>query len=376
MILITLLRDDLSNLTPVIYEFQNQITHHILIHDDAVDDVRRAEQFHNGLRRLMHKNNLSFELSSFTLDEDSKNDIVNLYHTICANYKGEIVLHSTEGFASLSLILSNLVLSGGGKVITYDARDNELNTIHNTTMTRSKLSSKLNIKDYLSLLNFKILDIQKRGSLSNRKEQVMTLFKDHNRFLELRNALSKRDTHFNYRDYIDLLDILSSLGILDKDQRLVPSEKMTLEGGLFEEYVFWLCESMGFDDIALGVKIDFDQGNENNQQNRVMNEFDILMTHNNRIYTVECKMVRRLDGLEYIYKYDGLVDILGYGTKAVLLNVAKQEMESYQSTKISENFRPSAIRRARMNDIEVYHNTHINPIAFTNLIRNFFNLPQ
>jgi hypothetical protein len=376
MILITLLGDDLSNLTPVIYEFQNQITHHILIHDDAVDDVRRAEQFHNGLRRLMHKNNLSFELSSFTLDEDSKNDIVNLYHTICANYKGEIVLHSTEGFASLSLILSNLVLSGGGKVITYDARDNELNTIHNTTMTRSKLSSKLNIKDYLSLLNFKILDIQKRGSLSNRKEQVMTLFKDHNRFLELRNALSKRDTHFNYRDYIDLLDILSSLGILDKDQRLVPSEKMTLEGGLFEEYVFWLCESMGFDDIALGVKIDFDQGNENNQQNRVMNEFDILMTHNNRIYTVECKMVRRLDGLEYIYKYDGLVDILGYGTKAVLLNVAKQEMESYQSTKISENFRPSAIRRARMNDIEVYHNTHINPIAFTNLIRNFFNLPQ
>jgi hypothetical protein len=376
MILITLLGDDLSNLTPVIYEFQNQITHHILIHDDAVDDVRRAEQFHNGLRRLMHKNNLSFELSSFTLDEDSKNDIVNLYHTICANYKGEIVLHSTEGFASLSLILSNLVLSGGGKVITYDARDNELNTIHNTTMTRSKLSSKLNIKDYLSLLNFKILDIQKRGSLSNRKEQVMTLFKDHNRFLELRNALSKRDTHFNYRAYIDLLDILSSLGILDEDQRLIPSEKMTLEGGLFEEYVFWLCESMGFDDIALGVKIDFDQGNENNQQNRVMNEFDILMTHNNRIYTVECKMVRRLDGLEYIYKYDGLVDILGYGTKAVLLNVAKQEMESYQSTKISENFRPSAIRRARMNDIEVYHNTHINPIAFTNLIRNFFNLPQ
>jgi len=376
MILITLLGDDLSILTPIIYEFKDEITHHIIVHDDAPDDARRALQLHNGLKRLNDTKTFKFESSLIALDEDNKNDIVRLYHTIRAKYEGKIVLHSTEGFASFALILSNLVLADAGTVVTYDARDNELNTIEGNTIAKSKLVSKLNIKDYLSMLNYEVLESQRHLYLLKRKERVIKLFENHDRFLMLRNALSKKDTHFDYDSHTDMLDILHTLELLDENKRLISSKQMELEGTLFEEYVFWLCEKMGFDDIALGVKIDFDQGNEAKQQNRVMNEFDILMTHNNRIFTVECKMVRLLDGLEYVYKYDGLVDILGYGSKAILLNVSKQEMESYQSTKISQNFRPSAIRRARMNDIEIYHDTHVNPIVFSNLLRNFFNLPQ
>jgi hypothetical protein len=376
MILITLLGDDLSILTPVIYEFKDQITHHIIVHDDAPDDARRAVQLHNGLKRFSDTKAFKFESSLIALDEDNKNDIVRLYHTIRAKYDGKIVLHSTEGFASFALILSNLVLADSGTVITYDVRDNELNTIEGNTINKSKLIAKLSVKDYLAMLNYEVLESQRHLYLLKRKERVMKLFENHNHFLMLRNALAQEDIHFNYDAHMDMLDILHALGIVDESQRLIPSEKMTLEGTLFEEYVFWLCEKMGFDDIALGVKIDFDQGNEAKQQNRIMNEFDILMTYNNRIHTVECKMVRLLDGLEYVYKYDGLIDILGSGSKAILLNVSKQEMEAYQSTKISKNFRPSAIRRARMSDIEIYHDTHVNPIVFSNLLRNFFNLPQ
>lgn len=328
------------------------------------------------MARFSGEKAFKFETILVALDEDSKNDIVHLYYTARARYEGEIVLHSTEGFASFALILSNLVLADGGKVVMYDARDNELNSIEGTTITQSKLESQLGVKDYLSLLNYEVLDAERHLYLLKRKERVLNLFKDHNRFLMLRNALTKDDDYLDYDSHGDMLDILSSLEIVDENQRLIPSEKMILEGTLFEEYVFWLCEKMGFGGIALGVKIDFDQGNETEQQNRVMNEFDILMTYNNRMYTVECKMVRLLDGLEYVYKYNGLVDILGYGSKAILLNVSKQEMETYQSTKISKNFRPSAIRRARMNDIEIYHDTQINPIVFGNLCRNFFNLPQ
>lgn len=376
MILITLLGDDLSILTPVIYEFKDQITHHIIVHDDARDDARRAVQLRNGLKRFNDTKTFKFESSLVALDEDNKNDIVRLYHSIRAKYEGKIVLHSTEGFASFALILSNLVLADGGTVVTYDARDNELNTIEGNTLNRSKLTSKLSVKDYLSMLNYEVLESERHLYLLKRKERVMKLFENHNRFLMLRNALAQEDNHFDYDAHMDMLDILSTLGIVDESQHLIPSEKMTLEGTLFEEYVFWLCEKMGFDDIALGVKIDFDQGNETIQHNRIMNEFDVLMTHNNRIHTVECKMVRLLDGLEYVYKYDGLIDILGSGSKAILLNVSKQEMEAYQSTKISKNFRPSAIRRARMSDIEVYHDTHVDPIVFSNLLKNFFSLPQ
>lgn len=376
MILITLLGDDLSILTPVIYEFKDQITHHVIVHDDAPDDARRAVQLRNGLKRFNDTKTFIFESTLIALDEDNKNDIVRLYHTIHARHEGKIVLHSTEGFASFALILSNLVLADSGTVVTYDARDNELNTIEGNSISKSKLISKLSVKDYLSILNYEVLESERHLYLLKRKKYVMKLFENHDRFLMLRNALAQEDTHFNYDAHMDLLDILYTLGIVDESQHLIPSEKMTLEGTLFEEYVFWLCENMGFDDIALGVKIDFDQGHETKQHNRIMNEFDILMTHNNRIHTVECKMVRLLDGLEYVYKYDGLIDILGYGSKAVLLNVSKQEMETYQATKISKNFRPSAIRRARMSDIEIYHDTHVNPIVFSNLLRNFFNLPQ
>lgn len=375
MILITLLGDDLSILTPVIYEFKDQIIHHIIVHDDAPDDARRAVQLRNGLKRFNDTKTFKFESTLIALDEDNKNDIVRLYHTIRARHEGKIVLHSTQGFASFALILSNLVLADAGSVITYDARDNELNTIEENTITKSKLTSKLSVNEYLSMLNYEVLESERHLYLLKRKQYVLKLFENHDRFLMLRNALAQEEKHFNYAAHTDMLDILYTLGIVDENRYLIPSEKMTLEGTLFEEYVFWLCENMGFDDIALGVKIDFDQGNESKQQNRVMNEFDILMTHNNRIHTVECKMVRLLDGLEYVYKYDGLIDILGYGSKAVLLNVSKQEMEAYQSTKISKNFRPSAIRRARMSDIEIYHDTHVNPIVFSNLLRNFFNLP-
>lgn len=376
MILITLLGDDLSNLTPVIYEYKNQITQHIIVHDDAKDDVRRAKQLHNAFNRFSKVNNLKWNSESYILDEDSKNDIVRVYHTIRARNEGEIVLHSTEGFASLALVLSNIVLSDGGKVITYDSLENELNTIHGTSLTRSKLTSRLGVNDYLDLLNYRILDVQRAQILKSRKDTVLSIFKHYDRFMILREALRSFDEKFNYAPHKDLLDLLYEINIVDESRRLIPSQKMTLEGTLLEEYTFWLCEEMGFDDIVLGAKIDFDQDEKLHDAHHVKNEFDILMTHNNRIYTIECKMQHNLEGMSLVYKYDGLIDILGEGSKAILLNVANKQMEQYNYTKISENFRPCAIRRARMNNIEVYHDTHINTIAFTNMVRNFFNLPQ
>ncbi|MFZ2890823.1 Card1-like endonuclease domain-containing protein [Sulfuricurvum sp.] len=376
MILISLLGDDLSILIPVINEFKDKITHHFIIHDDAADDIRRAKQFCKGLERFTQNHHLRWKSDVYQLDEDSKSDIVRLYHTIKTQHEGEIVLHSTEGFASLALILSNLILSNGGKVVTYDTKDNELNTFIGTSLTRIKLISKLNINDYLTLLNFKPIDMNQESNLNHRKDNILNLFKDHKRFLGVRDALVKKDKKFNYDEHRDLLEMLEQLEIVDTMHQLIPTEQMTLQGTLFEEYVFWLSHELGFDDIVMGAKIDFEQENVENANHRVINEFDILMTHNNRMYTIECKLVKHLDGTEYVYKYDAIIDIFGTGTKAILLNVSQKEMTPYLNTKSSANFNYATIRRARMKDIQVYHDTHIDPIVFSNLARNFFNLPQ
>ncbi len=282
MVLISLLGDDLSVFGPIINEYKDQIRHHILLHDDAPDDVRRARQFEKGLERFIHSNRLKWDNKSIMLDEDSKNDIVRVYHTLRAQYDGIFCLHSTEGFASTALIFSNLILSDGGTVITYDVHDNEQTIIEGAALTKARLTSKLSVDDYLELLNFTILDVQRHPTLIERKQEIMTLFKDYHAFLNLRNALSKRDPNFDYSRYEHLLEILHELEIVNREYRLIASEKMRLEGSLFEEYVYWICAELGFDDIVLGAKIDLDQGNEPYQQHRIMNEFDILMTKNNR----------------------------------------------------------------------------------------------
>jgi len=129
------------------------------------------------------------------------------------------------------------------------------------------------------------------------------------------------------------------------------------------------------DDIALGVKIDFDDiAREPEAQKRVVNEFDILMMHNNRIYTVECKLSQQLEGLEFVYKYDAIIDYFGKASKAIIANVSSTPKESYMNTKTSNNFRHSTLRRARMAGIAVYHESQVNSIKFQNLVRNFFHI--
>lgn len=371
MVLISLLGDDLSLLIPVIHEYKNQIVHHIIIHDDAMDDIRRAIQLKKGLERFCKANNHTWQTSSYRLDEDSKNDIVQLYFKIKEKHNGKIVLHSSEGFASLAFILSSLVVEDGGEVITFDPNDNEINHLTKTTLTKTKIRSNLDIENYVTMLNFKIMDIQRSKNMVFRKNHVHSLFSDYNRFLNLRNALVSKKKNFDYKSHIDLLNILHSMDIVDEAYQLIPSQQQYLQGGLFEEYIFWLVESLGFDDIALGVKIDFEQLPVETFSTRIMNEFDILITHNNRLYTIECKMVNKLDGLGYVYKYDAIIDIFGVGSKAILLNISPQEMNPYLDTNTSSNFNVSSIRRGKMKDIDVYHANNIDPTHLKEAVSQF-----
>lgn len=369
MILISLLGDDLSILSPVIHEYKDQIKHHILIHDDAPEDKRRALQFTKGLNRYIHSNSLKWANEVIMLDEDNKQDIVSVYNTLKTKFDGTIHLHSTDGFASTALIFSNLVLSDGGKIITYDPNENEMNLLFQTSITKHKLQSRLDIKNYIRMLNFSIVDSTYESDLIHRKDYVMRLFNDYDHFWKLRDALVKKKKNFDYSNYSDLLTILRTIGIVDKEFKLIPSQQQFLQGGLFEEYIFWLIKPLAFDDAALGVKIDFEQSESNV---RIYNEFDILITNQNRMYTIECKMVTHLDGLEFTYKYDAIIDIFGVGSKAILLNIAPKEMKSYMDTHISSNFTASIIRRGKMKDIKIYHDNHIDKNHFQTSVRNFF----
>ena len=212
-----------------------------------------------------------------------------------------------------------------------------------------------------------------------RKQYILELYKKESLFKKVRNAVVAealgQPNNFDLSMSKDMLITLRNLDIVDEHYKLIRSQQKVLQGDLLEEYMFWLCDALHPDDLLMGVVIDFDdEKNEPMSQYRVTNEFDILMMHNNRIYTVECKFSKYLEGLEFVYKYDAIIDYFGKASKAIIVNISSKPKEPYLDTKSSGNFRQSTLRRARLAGIAVYHESQMNVVKFQNLVRNFFHI--
>jgi len=243
------------------------------------------------------------------------------------------------------------------------------------SMSCAQLDSKIDLESYVTLLNYKIVAKEKYSYLKSRRDYIEQLYKDEFAFQEVRDILvhPKRGVRLHKKRYLNILNTLQSLGILDRDKNYIPSKQLELQGDLFEEYIYWLCYEIGFDDIAMGVKIDFDDTYKEPETNRrVYNEFDILMTYNNRIYTIECKFVKNLQGLDFVYKYDAIIDYFGKASKAIIANISPHEKQEYIGMKTSSNFRHSTLRRALMSGIAVYHESKVDRAKFKKFVRKFF----
>ena len=377
MTLLSIVGEDISRIIPVLYAYKDQIKHHILLCDDDPSNHERAKTLQQGMQKFSARHTLGWYTKIITTDEDSAKEIQQTAQKQF-EYEGELWLNATDGYPAITILLSDLVRKEGGKVLSYDHFDNDLHIIEpDGSMETKQLDAKMDLESYLTLLNYKIVDQKKKSELSERKIHIMALYKKESVYKKVRKALL--DEHFGYKKDFnfslsgDILDLLYALGIVDKQRKLIPSQQKALQGDILEEYLFWLCEAMNPDDIVLGVKIDFDDiSKEPEAHKRVHNEFDILMMHNNRIYTVECKFSKELEGLDFIYKYDAVIDYFGKASKAIIANISSKPKENYMGSKVSSNFRHSTLRRARMAGVAVYHESQVNVIKFQNLVRNFF----
>ena len=379
MTLVSIVGDDISRIVPLLYAYKDQIQNHILLCDDDPSNYERAKSLQKGMQRFSAKHRLGWETTIISANEDSDADIKRIAKEQFAN-KEELWLNVTDGYPAITIVLSDLVRKEGGKVFAYDHFDNDLHVIKaDGNMTTEKLASKMDIESYLTLLNYTIISKTEKSDIAKRKSAILKLYQKESLFKRVRQALVAKSlgqpNDFDLSMSKDMLTTLYSLGILDDNLNLIPSKQKELQGDLYEEYIFWLCESLNPDDILMGVKIDFDDEKyEPHPHNRVTNEFDILMMHNNRIYTVECKFSKELDGLEFVYKYDAIIDYFGGASKAIIANISSKPKEPYLGSKTSSNFRPSTLRRGRMAGIAVYHESQMNAIKFQNLVKNFFKL--
>jgi len=111
-----------------------------------------------------------------------------------------------------------------------------------------------------------------------------------------------------------------------------------VSGGWLEEYVYSIVKSINVTDIRMGVEVRWDTPGKRHP----FNEYDIVFTHNNRLYLIECK-TKRFEGLDIkdsndnaIYKLDSLRDKAGgvYG-KGML--VSYQRLTDEQKRRLSAN---------------------------------------
>jgi len=378
MTLLSIVGDDTSRIVPVLYLYKTMMENHILLCDDDEANFARAKNLKKGMQSFSKQENLGWDIKVVSVNEDSASQIESVTKEHCKKEE-EIWLNATDGYPSMTILLSNLLRRRGGKTISYDHFDNDLHIIEaDGSMKTIVMPSSMNLKSYLTLLNFKIIKKPNKESLESRETYILKLYEDEPSYIKVKDALVKQmhdaRYRFDFSSHAHTLEILKTLNIVNKNHRLIRSQQKALQGDILEEYLYWLCLPLNADDTMVSVQVDFEGRDKGDTLPKVFNEFDVLMIHNNRICAIECKLSNGLKGLDVVYKYDAIIDYFGAASKAIIANVSSRDKEPYLDMNASYNFSHSTLRRAKMSSISIYHEKYIDVDKFQNLVKDFFNI--
>jgi len=254
MILVSVVGDFHSSILPVFYNFHTQITKHILVYDDAKEDVRNSQNIKNGIENFIKKKSLSIEQLDYQLDEDSLDSLKKCADFLLSqtNNPKELYVNTTDGYSTLDTILNFSLYSYGTNFIGYDRYDNEYNLLNKEKLTKCKILYNLNIENHFLLKGYKVnLRGDKKFALEN-EQLIRELFEKHgesfNSFTQLSDKL-----YTIVDDLPENLEVKNSFIQMGFGSLHIKNSLLT--GGLFEYYVYLLLKDMDFDDIAVGVEI-------------------------------------------------------------------------------------------------------------------------
>lgn len=163
--------------------------------------------------------------------------------------------------------------------------------------------------------------------------------------------------HENINGFKELKDLLFKIEKLD--------DKMFIQGGIFEEYIYWLIEdNFDFDQVMFNVKIEFDF--------KVLNEFDVLMIKDNHLHVIECKLRKSVAGEDYVYKLDSVIDYLDDDGKGMILVIGGDNDRLTDSGNAKKSFSLGAKARARSADILIHHSKIFEKEIFLEDVRKHF----
>ena len=163
----------------------------------------------------------------------------------------------------------------------------------------------------------------------------------------LRNArtfpfeIDIEDEDFKNVQFQGIVSILSRYGLLTLKENYIQFPSLSSvefsSGGWLEEHIFKIVKSLNPTDVRMNVKVKWARPSESK------NEYDVLLTHSNRLFIIECK-TKRFSGKDIshfgedsIYKLDSLRDAAGglYG-KGMLVSFRRLTDEQKRRLKTNK----------------------------------------
>lgn len=353
MTLVSILGDFHSSILPIFFEFKEQLKHHIILHDDSEYDKEQIKKLLQSQKNFLvsyekdGEKVLDYKIDHLQVQEDNYDDMIKAFKliTTISEESEDIYLNSTDGLNSLSIVLSNKILEYSGNVIAYDRYANTYNLHTKNGIKKIRIQNNIDIKNHLKLKGYKLLQYSNKFTLNKRKNVVLGLTKSLKDYKKFATTYPNHDRSYNYYE-----------SLLEKADIPKNKKKMFLDGGVFEEYIYWLIkDNFDIDDIMTGVLIEFNEG--------FTNEIDILFIKNNHLHFIECKFTSRFKGSEYIYKQDSIKDYLDDDGKGMILTIGNANLFT-NGDKI----------RAYNNNILLHAVDRFNEEKFLEDVKNWFNL--
>jgi len=362
MILVTILGDCHSSFLPINFEFKTKITKHVFVHDDSKYDLKYIKKVLNGQRDFLDEysifSNVEYEIVTLKVDEDSYESIIKCYDeiTTLAKNQNDIYLNATDGLNSISIVLVSKFLKQGANIIVYDRYSNTYNLHTKNSMKKYDIKYNLDIKNHLRLKGYKLVEYADKSVVESRKKVILKLMEDSYKYKNFVNQLQNK----NIRDIVGFdsyIELLKSINKLDNITYI--------QGSVFEEYIYHIIkDTFDFDDVMLGVKVEFEEYFEN--------ESDILMIKNNHLHTIECKFVNQLKGEHYIYKTNSIIDYLDDDGKAMILSIGGDNEIKLPSGKKKAQFTRGDRARADNGNIKIHQSKIFDKNKFINDIQKWF----
>jgi len=215
------------------------------------------------------------------------------------------------------------------------------------------LKYRLSVAEYLTCYGIDILNPTTVNSLIRTPDETaawyrffLGLSEDQLRTLDrLRRFRSKKKTA--YEDAPGLASLLNNAPFRSEDPAYLSKHEIRyLSGDWFEEYIYAaLKETLNLHDAAIAVGV-------NIKRDDVQNEFDIMFTHDNHFYVIECKTSvydaaqKRNIFTDTLYKLSALRKDFGLFARAFIVTLTEQGAEK-------QHIKPAHVDRSRVHRIDI-----------------------